>query len=256
MPIAVSLHSKVSTSLLHQRQKSVARTAQSLERLSTGKRINRPSDDPPGFIAVEQLKGELADKRAQLGTYQVQRRSLNQQESTLASLQRQVLQLQGEVLTATGDQAGDEIRQASQQIVDATLQAIDLTTGKQSRAPLQQLGAGGQANLIDGDPTLADAIIDSTLSNSLNQRVAIASDQQNIDRFKQLLEDQIVITTETISLIEDADFAVETANLSQSQALTQAATVALVYDQRTQADLIGSLLDEVDVPKTAAERPA
>lgn len=60
--------------------------------------------------------------------------------------------------------------------------------------------------------------------------------------------DRIAIATETISLIEDADFAEKSANLVQGQILSQAATAALAYAQQSHADTIGALLDRVDRP--------
>ena len=62
--------------------------------------------------------------------------------------------------------------------------------------------------------------------------------------FEQLYQDQIVITSEALSQIEDTDFAVETANLVQSQVLSQGAMAALQYANRTHIDQISQLLDE------------
>ncbi len=41
------------------------RVAVAVEQLSTGKRINRPSDDPTGFVAAEAIRGELIDLRSE-----------------------------------------------------------------------------------------------------------------------------------------------------------------------------------------------
>lgn len=41
------------------------RVGVAVEQLSTGKRINRPADDPSGFVAAEGIRGELIDLRSQ-----------------------------------------------------------------------------------------------------------------------------------------------------------------------------------------------
>ena len=58
----------------------------SLERLSTGKRINRPSDDPAGFVAAEGFRRDLADLRAKLKSIGTERRQSHLQQSELANV--------------------------------------------------------------------------------------------------------------------------------------------------------------------------
>lgn len=41
------------------------RVGVAVEQLSTGKRINRPADDPSGFVAAEGIRGELIELRSQ-----------------------------------------------------------------------------------------------------------------------------------------------------------------------------------------------
>jgi hypothetical protein len=47
-------------------QRNNANAQRALERLSTGKRINRPSDDPSGFVGAEELRGEIARLEGEL----------------------------------------------------------------------------------------------------------------------------------------------------------------------------------------------
>ena len=77
------------------------------------------------------------------------------------------------------------------------------------------------------------------------QRAALAAHERtNLDVFEQLYQDQIVITSEALSQIEDTDFAAETANLAQSQILSQSAMAAINYSNQTRIDQITQLLDE------------
>ena len=49
--------------LLQKHERNHDLIQQSIERLSTGKRINRPSDDPAQFILAEDLRGDLGFAR-------------------------------------------------------------------------------------------------------------------------------------------------------------------------------------------------
>jgi flagellin-like hook-associated protein FlgL len=79
-----------------------------------------------------------------------------------------------------------------------------------------------------------------------NQRVALAAHERaSLDTFEGLYKDQITITTEALSQIEDTDFAAESANLVQSQILSQGAMAALAYSSRQRTTQLTLLLDAV-----------
>jgi flagellin-like hook-associated protein FlgL len=54
----------------------------------------------------------------------------------------------------------------------------------------------------------------------------------------------MAITQETLSEVEDTDFASETAALTQSRVLLQAALMAMSYAEQQQVEAIRHLLDE------------
>jgi hypothetical protein len=58
-------HSATSSLLVQNYERSQERVGVSVEQLSTGKRINRPSDDPSGFVAAEEIRGELIELRSE-----------------------------------------------------------------------------------------------------------------------------------------------------------------------------------------------
>lgn len=238
----------ITSSLLWQREKQTQRTTQSLERLSTGKRINRPSDDPAGFLAAHQLRTELTDLKATHNTYKQQDLSLRQQESRLANYQSQLYDLRGSTVQATGVQTSDGEKRALQQEIDATLESLDRLNGDVGSGNLAELSSAGSANAINGDGQLAAQIIEQESESAGLERASVAIQQRQLDVFERITEDQIVITTQTLSQIEDADFAEEASNLAGSQILTEAANVALVYSRQTHANQIGALLDEIDIP--------
>lgn len=236
----------LSIRLYNNSSRQLGQTVKSLERLSTGKQINRPSDDPSGFVAAEQIRGELIDVGSELKDYGHQRSALNQRGSDLSVIQRGLIDLQDRVVEASGDLLNDRERDALQLEVDAVIEEFNRLAAEVA-PDLGQLRTGGEASLDRGDPALAAQVVEVEAGTTLQQQVSVAADQRQLDAFEQLARDREVILTETLSQIEDADFAEETANLAISQTLTAAANAAMKYSQNTHADLIGGLLDEVEI---------
>jgi len=98
----------------------------SLERLSTGLRINRGKDDPAGLIASESLRSEIGGLRAALGNADRADQVANIAEGGLQEVANLLTQLQG-LVTETANTAGlsREEKEANQLQVDSILQTID-----------------------------------------------------------------------------------------------------------------------------------
>ncbi|OAB63954.1 hypothetical protein AY599_16270 [Leptolyngbya valderiana BDU 20041] len=99
---------------------------QSLERLSTGTRINRGKDDPAGLIASENLRAEATALTAAIGNAERADQVVNIAEGGLQEVSNLLNELQG-LLTTTANQAGlgEQEKLANQQQVDSILQTID-----------------------------------------------------------------------------------------------------------------------------------
>lgn len=100
--------------------------SQSLERLSTGTRINRGKDDPAGLIASENLRAEATALTAAIGNAERADQVVNIAEGGLQEVSNLLNELQG-LLTTTANQAGlgEQEKLANQQQVDSILQTID-----------------------------------------------------------------------------------------------------------------------------------
>ncbi len=253
MPITAAPSAGQSQFLRNQVAKNNAQTGKSLERLSTGKRINRPSDDPAGFIAAEQLRGELIDIRAELKGYDNQRFSLSEQGSRLATLQEELIEVRAAVVEASDGLLSDDQRVALQEEIDAAFDTLGSLQATVDETLVTELSSGGEANLVNGDTSQAAVLVEAEQASVSRQRAAVGAQQQQLDVYEQIAQDKEVIVTEALSQIEDADFAEETANLATAQLLTQAAQTALVYSQQTHADMIGDLLDRVVTDFTEAD---
>jgi len=98
----------------------------SLERLSTGLRINRGADDPAGLIASEALRAEIAATEAAVGNSERADQVLNIAEGGLQEISSLLQELQGLVTESanTGGLSLEE-REANQLQIDSILQTID-----------------------------------------------------------------------------------------------------------------------------------
>jgi flagellin len=100
--------------------------AQSLQRLSTGLRINRGADDPAGLIASENLRAEKTAINSAISNSQRAEQVVNVAEGGLQEISNMLVELQG-LVGATANEAGvsQEERDANQLQIDSILQTID-----------------------------------------------------------------------------------------------------------------------------------
>ncbi len=105
----------------------------SLERLSTGLRINRGADDPAGLIASENLRAEKTAISAAISNAERAEQVVNIAEGGLQEISSLLTQLTG-LVTSSANEAGlsAEERAANQQQVDSILQTIDRVAGSTS----------------------------------------------------------------------------------------------------------------------------
>jgi len=98
----------------------------SLERLSTGLRINRGKDDPAGLIASQNLRAEKAALSAAMKNAERADQVVNIAEGGLNEVSGLLTELQG-LLTTTANDAGlsAEEKEANQLQIDSILQTID-----------------------------------------------------------------------------------------------------------------------------------
>ena len=116
------------SSLIAQRSLRAQNNAltRSLERLSTGYRINRGADDPAGLIASENLRAEKKAIGAAINNADRAGQVVNVAEGGLQEVSSLLQELQG-LVGSTANEAGlsDEEREANQLQIDSILQTID-----------------------------------------------------------------------------------------------------------------------------------
>src|SRR3954469_9260221 len=100
--------------------------ATSFERLTTGRRINRTSDDPAGAAADTTLTSEIKSIGKKMDGYKFEEKRLGAVEGAQGVLEDLILELSGLVPSSanTGGLSAKE-REANQQQVDSVLDTVD-----------------------------------------------------------------------------------------------------------------------------------
>ncbi len=121
--INTNVNSLLAQRILTQQNNSLST---SLERLSTGFRINRGADDPAGLIASENLRSEEASITAAIDNAERADQVINIAEGGLQEINSLLLQIQS-LVGASANDAGlsDEEKKANQLEIDSILQTID-----------------------------------------------------------------------------------------------------------------------------------
>ncbi len=103
-----------------------ASLGKTLERLSTGLRINRGADDPAGLIASENLRAEKTALGVAIGNAERASQVVSIAEGGLNEVAGLLNEVEG-LITATANDAGisDEEKEANQLQIDSILQTID-----------------------------------------------------------------------------------------------------------------------------------
>lgn len=245
-----------------------AEIQRSLERLSTGKRINRASDDPAGAIAVQNFAAEQSVLERKIASLDFRSLRLSALEGGLSVVSDLMVELQSLVVTA-GNRDGltRSEREGLQIEADSILQTLThlkqtttfkgefllqgafngQTGGVQVVAPqpstdpdspagppvLQTIGIdglrrGGRFNLIDGDLENAQKVVDSAVDTIVGNRAAAGAAMKQIDSERDVLAVQLENITASRSAIEDTDYAREVGSLVRSQIMQQAAIFAVM----------------------------
>ena len=96
------------------------------EKLSTGLRINRASDNPAGLVLLEQLRSELTSIQQATENTQSARNMVNVADSALSQISDRIAGLRATAVAAQNTGViGPRARQALQSVVNQNLNAID-----------------------------------------------------------------------------------------------------------------------------------
>ena len=162
--INTNVQSLIAQRVLSQNNRSLST---SLERLSTGLRINRGADDPAGLIASENLRAEKVALGAAISNAERAEQVVNIAEGGLQEISTLLTQLEG-LVTSSANEAGlsDEERSANQQQVDSILQTIDRVAGATSFQGLRLLNGNLDYATTNVSSDVEDFIDDDVLAEA------------------------------------------------------------------------------------------
>jgi flagellin len=235
-----------------------------MERLITGKRINRASDDPAGLIAADKLAARRVTLEEIIKQSELLSHALDAAEGALGEVQTLAQDLVGIVVTAANrDGLSQGEREALQVeangVVDGIRHLIRTSSFKGTAILVKGVGADlngrwigfsgfdpdklsidaltGELNLVDGDIEAAQRLVEGFVEGITNLRAHIGSQQKYMLKTDGLrLEHEN--TTAAESAIRDADFAEEVSNLVRGQVLREAsAAVMQIAQQQAQSAL-------------------
>jgi flagellin len=236
--------------------------AKSMERLSSGYRINRAADDAAGLAISEKLRGQIrglaqAQRNAQDGVSLVQTAegSLNEVHSMLQRVRELAVQYSNGTLS-TSDKAAitAEAQQLASEIerigTTADFNGIKLLDGSTSTVSFQ-VGAndndvisvdtaslGSKVGSIDVSQTDAISAIDAAIENVSTLRGSFGAVQNRLEHTLNNLATYQENLTASESRIRDVDMASEMVEFSKDQILQQAGTSMLAQaNQAPQAVL-------------------
>lgn len=231
--------------------------AKSMERLSTGKQINRASDDPAGVVAIDPMKGRLQEISGSLKRLDQNDAYLGAREGGLSVLSDSLVELKQLVVTAGNrDGLSKDERDALQTQAAGIIDGIDFlanTSNFNGQQIMQgyssgSLGLGGllgSFNLADGDVESADKAIQAAIDNVATSRGSIGNAAKNNDSERRTLMSEQENLTGVVSSIEDTDFAKETAALVRAQLMQDVAAFLQKNTLTSASDTVLALIKGV-----------
>ena len=243
---------------------SQASLAQSMQRLSSGLRINSAKDDAAGLAIAERMNAQVrgmnvavrnandgislaqtaegalskvGDSLQRMRELAVQARNATNSSSDKDSLNKEFAELQSEITRVLGGTSFNGKKILGSDATAMTFQigantttddTVSITTSNMT-SNTDITAVTGSTTVIDSSATsgaIATVIddIDTAIDTINDQRATFGANQSRFDAIISNLQSSVEAQTAARSRIMDADFASETANMSRAQILQQAGT--------------------------------
>ena len=239
----------------------------SIERLSTGKRINSAKDDAAGLaiassltsqirgqnqgirnandgIALSQTAdgalGEVTNILQRVRELAVQSASGTYSDTDRTNLQAEVTQLTGQL---TDIQSKTNFNGVS--LLGTTAATVTIQTGSAATdtvalnvGGLDLSGVTAASIATSGGATSALGALDTALAAVATTRASLGAGQSRLSSVVNNLTTNVSNLTDARSRIEDVDFSTETTNLAKAQILSQASTALLAQANQSQQGVL------------------
>ncbi|QTD56484.1 flagellin N-terminal helical domain-containing protein [Parasphingorhabdus cellanae] len=243
--------------------------ARSIERLSTGRRINSASDDAAGLAVATRMTAEIrglnmAARNAKDGISltQTAEGGLNEINSmlqrmrelavqsangTLANTDRVNLQVEVAALILQVEDVATRTTFNNVALLDGTNTTVEIQTGNKAAEIVAitltdvdgaALGIAGLDIATAAGATAALAVLTTAMDTVTTAQASLGASQNRLQATVSNLNDRLANLTESRSRIEDVDFSGETTALSKAQILSQASTAMLAQANQTQQGVL------------------
>ena len=225
--------------------KSQSALATSMERLSSGLRINSAKDDAAGLAISErftaQIRGlNVAVRNANDGALgsvtenlqRIRELAVQSANATNSASDRDALQAEVDQLIAEIDRVATQTKFNGVALLDGSFSAQDFQVGANSGdtitldaitdATTATLGVDAVDIGDGGDPAAALGLVDTALDTINSARATLGAVQNRFESPIANLQTAAENMSAARSRIQDADFAAETAELTRTQILQQA----------------------------------
>jgi len=242
----------------------------SMERLSTGKRINSAKDDAAGLAIASSMTaqvrgmnqavrnandgismaqtaegalGEVANMLQRVRELAVQSASGTYSDSDRTNLQAEVTELTSQITDILADSEfnGNKLFDGTA----GTAGAVSIQTGANggdtvslSLAAVTLTGVATASVATAADATTALGTVDTALDTVATKRSTLGASQNRLQSVVNNLTSNVTNLTDARSRIEDTDFSSETAALAKAQILSQASTAMLAQANQSQQSVL------------------
>ncbi|GAA0469311.1 flagellin [Parasphingorhabdus litoris] len=243
--------------------------AKSIERLSTGRRINSASDDAAGLAVATRMTAEIrglnmANRNAKDGIsltqtaeggmneinsmlQRMRELSVQSANGTLDNTDRANLQVEVAALIEQIDDVASRTTFNNVALLDGTNATLDIQTGTKAAETVTITLANVTAANLSVDTldiaTVAGAsaaltALDTAMTAVTTAQASLGASQNRLQATVSNLNDRLANITESRSRIEDVDFSGETTALAKAQILSQASTAMLAQANQTQQGVL------------------
>ncbi len=180
--------------------------SQAAERLATGKRINRASDDPAGMIAVTNIAAERSSLGGKISSAEREVHMLGATEGALSVIEDLFHELEGLTHEAANrDGFSEEEREAYQLQAEAIYKTIDnlvqtsTFNGKRILADSRLVSNGNSAQLVNGINVGNLGGVSRETENDLGETVTESFSLKDIFGDLSLVDGDIELAAESVS---------------------------------------------------------
>lgn len=233
----------------------------SMERLATGKKINKASDDPAGAVAEASLSDEIVKTKKLMDQDVFEEKRVGAVEGAQGVMEDLIQELNSLVPQSAnrGAQSPEELA-ADQQQVDSILDTLDhlaqttrfegdlvVSSMTAGGLGLEELRTGGKLNLVDGDAEKAQKAVQGAIDQLSTSRAGAGLRAKQLQGELDAMETKYESLSAARSQVADTDYASETANYVRASMLRDAAQYVTSLSLKQNSDMVMMLLKPLGV---------